>query len=195
MKAFFRSTFMQSLRVRFRRERITPRERVYLIIGGITLIGLLLYGSYSMAASYLDRMKALDRLIRQKQEALTSLNQIGREYAQIKNQFGSLDERIQKDQGQFSLLSFLESLAATADVRSRIAYMRPQATAQVDQYRESSVEMKIENVTLDQAIRFLSSIEQAPHVLKIKNLHMRTRYANPQFLDVTFLVSTYEKTG
>lgn len=195
MKSVFRSTFVQSLRVRFRRERITPRERIYLIIGGITLIGLLLYGFYSAAASYLDRMKALDRLIRQKQEALSSLNQIGREYAQIKKQFGSLDERIQKDRGQFSLLSFLESLAATAEVRSRIAYMRPQATAQVDQYRESSVEMKIEKVTLDQAIRFLSSIEQAPHVLKIKNLHMRTLYANPQFLDVTFLVSTYEKTG
>jgi Pilus assembly protein, PilO len=195
MKAFSRSTFVQTLLIRFRRERITSRERIYLIVAGITLIGLLVYGFYSAATSYLDRMKSLDRLIRQKGVALSTLNQIGREYAQIKTQFGSLDERIQKDQGKFSLLSFLESLAGTADVRSRITYMRPQATAQVDQYRESSVEMKIENVTLDQAIRFLSSIEQAPHVLKIKNLHMRTRYANPQFLDVTFLVSTYEKTG
>lgn len=195
MNAFPRSTFVQTLLVRFRRDRITSRERIYLIIGGMTLLGLLLYGIYSGATSYLDRMKGLDRLVRQKEEALSTLNQIGKEYAQIKNQFGSLDERIQKDQGKFSLLSFLELLAGTAEVRSRIAYMRPQATTQVDQYRETSVEMKIENVTLDQAVRFLSSIEQAPHVLKIKNLHMRTRYANPQFLDVTFLVSTYEKAG
>lgn len=195
MNAFPRSTFVQTLLVRFRRDRITSRERIYLIIGGMTLLGLLLYGIYSGATSYLDRMKGLDRLVRQKERALSTLNQIGKEYAQIKNQFGSLDERIQKDQGKFSLLSFLESLAGTAEVRSRIAYMRPQATTQVDQYRETSVEMKIENVTLDQAVRFLSSIEQAPHVLKIKNLHMRTRYANPQFLDVTFLVSTYEKAG
>ncbi len=195
MNPLLRLAFVQTLLARFRREGITSRERLYLIIGGITLVGLLLYGVYSTAALYLDRMKGLDRLIHQKEEALTTLDQIRREYVQIKNQTGSLDERIQKDQGRFSLLSFLESLAGTADVRSRIAYMRPQTMAMVDQYRETSVEMKIENVTLDQAVRFLSSIEQAPHVLKIKNLHFRTRYANPQFLDVTFLVSTYEKPG
>jgi Tfp pilus assembly protein PilO len=195
MNAFFRSAFIQSLLARFKRDGITSRERLYLIIGGVSLIGLLIYGVYSAAGSYLDRMKGLDRLIRQKQEALTTLDQIQREYVRIKRQVGSLDERIQKDQGQFSLLSFLESLAGTADVRTRIAYMRPQAAVPMDPYREISVEMKIENVTLDQAVRFLSAIEQAPHVLKIKNLHFRTRYANPQFLDVTFLVSTYEKAG
>jgi len=195
MNPLLRSAFVQTLLARFRREGITSRERLYLIIGGITLIGLLLYGVYSAAALYLDRMKGLERLTRQKEEALTTLDQIRRDYVRIKSQTESLDQRIQNDQGKFSLLSFLESLAGTADVRSRIAYMRPQTAAMVDQYRETSVEMKIENVTLDQAVRFLSSIEQAPHVLKIKNLHFRTRYANPQFLDVTFLVSTYEKAG
>ncbi|MBI3812415.1 MAG: hypothetical protein HY283_09470 [Nitrospirae bacterium] len=195
MNPLLRSAFVQTLLARFRREGITSRERLYLIIGGVTLVGLLLYGVYSTAALYLDRMKGLDRLIHQKEEALVTLGQINREYIQIKSQTGALDQRIQNDQGKFSLLSFLESLAGTADVRSRIAYMRPQTMAMVDQYRETSVEMKIENVTLDQAVRFLSSIEQAPHVLKIKNLHFHTRYANPQFLDVTFLVSTYEKPG
>jgi len=195
MKSIFQSAYIKSLLVRFRPEGITSRERMYLIIGGVSLIGLLIYGVYTAAGSYLDRMKGLDRLIRQKQEALTTLSQIQQEYVRIKQQVGSLDERIQKDQGRFSLLSFLESLAGTADVRSRIAYMRPQAVVPMDPYREISVEMKIENVTLDQAVRFLSAIEQAPHVIKIKNLHFRTRYANPQFLDVTFLVSTYEKAG
>jgi Tfp pilus assembly protein PilO len=195
MNAFFQTAFVQQLLVRLRRDRITPRERIYLIIAGVTLIGLLFYGIYSAALSYLDGVKGLDRLIRQKEEALATLGQFRREYVQIKSQVGSLDERIKKDQGNFSLLSFLESLAGTTDVRSKIAYMRPQAAVPVDQYREVSVEMKIENVTLDQAVRYLSAIEQAPHVLKIKNLHFRTRFANQQYLDVTFLVSTYEKSG
>jgi Tfp pilus assembly protein PilO len=195
MRLSFQTPFVKKILSRFQNEGISPRERVYLIVGATTLLGLLIYGGYSAAASYIDRMNTLDRLIRQKEESQSTLNQIGAEYAQIKGRIGILDERIQNDQGKFSLLSFLESLAGTAQVRSRIAYMRPQAAVQMDQYRETSVEMKIENVTLDQAIRFLTSIEQAPHVLKIKNLHMRTRYANPQYLDVTFLVSTYEKTG
>jgi Tfp pilus assembly protein PilO len=195
MNGFFRMAFVQQLLARLRRDRITPRERIYLIIAGVTVIGLLFYGIYSAAASYLDRVKGLDRMIRQKEEALATLGQFRQEYVKVKSQVGSLDERIRKDQGNFSLLSFLESLAGTTDVRSKIAYMRPQAAVPVDQYREVSVEMKIENVTLDQAVRFLSAIEQAPHVLKIKNLHFRTRFANQQYLDVTFLVSTYEKSG
>jgi len=195
MSLSFPTPFLKNILSRFQHEGISPRERVYLIVGAATLLGLLIYGGYSVASSYFDRMNTLDRLIRQKQEARSTLNQIGVEYAQIKGQIGILDERIENDQGKFSLLSFLESLAGTAQVRSRIAYMRPQAVVPMDPYREISVEMKIENVTLDQAVRFLSAIEQAPHVIKIKNLHFRTRYANPQFLDVTFLVSTYEKAG
>ncbi|MBI3611236.1 MAG: type 4a pilus biogenesis protein PilO [Nitrospirae bacterium] len=187
--------FLQQVLARLGRDRITARERLYLMIGGVATGGILLYGILSTASWYGDRMRGLDRLIRQKEEALVTLDQVRKEYVRLKNQTGSLDERIRKDEGKFSLLSFLESLAGNADVRSKIAYMRPQSGVVVDRYRETSVEIKIENVTLDQAVKFLSSIEQAPHVLRVKNLHFRTRYANPQFLDVTFLVSTYERTG
>ena len=189
------NAFIRQLLARLGRDRLTRRERQYLLAGGMAAIGIILYGLFSAATLYLDRMKGLDRLIRQKEAALATLAQLRKEQVRLKTQIGSLDDRILADRGRFSLLSFLESTAGASGVRAQIAYMRPQAVVLTDRYRETSVEMKIENVSLDQAVRFLSAIEQAPHVLKIKNLHMKTRYANPQFLDVNFLVSTYEKTG
>ena len=187
--------FIQQVLARFHPDRLTRRERIYLMAAGVGVIGMGFYGTFSAVVSYQERMKGLDRLIRQKEAAIATLAQIQREYLLLKKQVGSLDERIEQDHGRFSILSFLESIAGSANVRSKIAYMRPQVGVVTDQYRETSVEMKIENVTLDQSVRFLSAIEEAPHVLRIKNLHFKRRYADPQYLDVTVLVSTYEKAG
>ena len=121
--------------------------------------------------------------------------EIGQEYLRLKGIFGTVDKQLEQDRGNFSVLSFLESLAGKSNVRSNIAYMRPQSPVVSGEYRETSVEIKIENVTLDQAVRFLSAIDKSPHVLKIKNLHFRTRYAEPDFLDVTVLLSAYEKAA
>ena len=190
MKDFFRKIFS-----RFRPERLTRRERLYLAVGGFAAIGILLFGVFSMITFYFDRMENLDRLIRQKQKAMTALAVIQKEYVQLNEQIGALENRIRQDQGRFSLLSFIESLAVRENVRSNIAHMRPQAGEVRNRYRENTVEIKIEKVTLERAIRFLSKIEKAPHVLKIRNLHFRRRYADPQFLDITFRVSSYEQVG
>lgn len=195
MKSLFPQAIVNKLLSGLRRDRLTRRERRVLIVGSLVGIGMLIYGLFASTVFYLDRMKGLDRLIRQKEQTLVELARIRTEYALLSRQMSTVDDRIRKDRGRFSLLSYLESLSNTTQIRTRIAYMRPQPGMATDQYRETSVEMKVENVTLDQAVRFLSSIEQAPHVLKIKNLHFKTRFANPQFLDVTFLVSTYEKAG
>lgn len=187
--------FLRKMISRFRPENLTRRERLYLVAGGVAAIGMVFFGLFSMMTSYRDRMENLDRLIRQKQEAMVELAVIQREYAKLNEQIGALENRISKDQGSFSLLSFIESLAVRENVRSNIAHMRPQTGETRNQYRENAVEIKIEKVTLERAIRFLTKIEKAPHVLKIRNLHFRRRYADPQFLDITFRVSSYEKIG
>ena len=37
------------------------------------------------------------------------------------------------------------------------------------------------------------TLEQSPHVLKIRRLHLKTRYSDPNYLDAVFLLSTYER--
>lgn len=187
--------FPKALIDRLKPDRFSQRERIYLLAAAVLTLGLVIYGVISGIFVYRDRMDNLDRLIGQKRQALEDLSRYRQEYTLLKGRIDSVDERIRRDEGQFSLLSFLESLAGSAQIRSRIAYMRPQAAVAKDQYREVSVEMKLENVTLDQAVKFLSAVEQAPHVVKIKNLHFRTRFANRQYLDITFLVSAFERAG
>ena len=180
---------------RIQTERLSRRERKYLMAAAALTAALLVYGIFSAASGYMSRMKSLDRLIAQKREAMAHLAQIREEHERLQKRVGDLNAQMQQDKGRFSLLSFLEAQSGAAGIRSQIAYMRPQAVVLAEPYRETSVEMKIDNLSLDQAVRFLSSIEQSPHVLRIKNLHFRTRYANPQYLDLNFLVSAYDLSG
>jgi Tfp pilus assembly protein PilO len=172
--------------------RLTRRERIVLGLGGVALLGFVLGGLASLAERYQERMKSLERLVQQKQQDRATLVRLREDYVGIRQQVRELEERIDRDRGSFSLLSFMETLADRQAVRSSITSMRPQPASELDDYRELGVEIKMENVTLEQVVRFLSSIETSPHLIRVKRMRMRTRFANPQFMDVTFLATTYE---
>jgi hypothetical protein len=55
------------------------------------------------------------------------------------------------------------------------------------------VEVKVENISLDQAVVFLDAIERSNYFLRIKRLNIRTRSTDSKKLDITFVVSSYEK--
>jgi general secretion pathway protein M len=69
--------------------------------------------------------------------------------------------------------------------------MTPALTTPGELFRESSVEMRLEGITLQQLTRYLFDIEQAPQLLRVRRMHIKPRPANPDLLDVTFQVSTF----
>ena len=70
-------------------------------------------------------------------------------------------------------------------------YMKPALAAPGELFRESSVEMRLEGIALQQLTRYLYDIERAPQLLRVRRLHIKPHPANPDLLDVTFQVSTF----
>jgi len=169
------------------------REKIILLAGGAIVAGFLLYSLFQLPFAYLQRMETLDRLIVQKEDGLKQLAELKTQYQKLNDRVSRIETRIAQDREGFSLLSYLEETATTVSIRSNIAYMRPQTMPQSGGYREMSVEVKVENAPLGQIVRFLTALEQSPHVLKIRRLHLKTRFADPNYLDAVFLLSTYEK--
>ena len=58
-------------------------------------------------------------------------------------------------------------------------------------YREESVEVKMEGVTLAQLIQYLHRVERSPQVLKIRRLQVNPTRENRQLLSVRFRVSVF----
>jgi hypothetical protein len=113
----------------------------------------------------------------------------------VSKEIDAIERRLPKE-SSFSPLSFLEENAAKNRIKGNIAFIRPLASQEhKSQYREVPVEVKVEKVTLAQIIPFLAALEKSNHRLRIKRLSMKTRFSNPDLMDVTFLVLSYEKVA
>ncbi len=170
--------------------RTSAREKW--MLGGGSIVALLLIAYFSLLDPTLQRMTQLEGLIPRKERAMHDLLQLKDLYQTASNDIKILEKRLPKE-GTFSPLSFLEENAAKNKIRNNIAFIRPLTPQTHKSYREVPVEVKVENVTLSQIIPFLTALENGPHRLRIKRLSMKTRFSNPDLMDVTFLALSYEK--
>ena len=175
--------------------RLSRRERLVLLVGGVVLIGFGLWGLSNLSQWYWDGRETLDRLIQQKLSDRVTLVRLHREYDLLKKGIDKFESRITRDKKGFSLLSYLESLSGKLAMRSHITHMRPQPPVDLDGYREISVEIKMEKISLKQIARLLSTIEESPHLIRIKRLRLRKQFSDPSMMNATFLATTYEPGG
>jgi len=168
--------------------RINPREKQMIVFGGCFVVALLIYAL--VVSPYLKAMELMDRRIARKSEELKEVLTLQQEYFRLKEKTKALENMVRSTPG-FSLLSFLENLATKNQVKGQIAYMKPVTTPARERYRESSVEMKLENITLKQLVDYLYGIEESKESIRIKRLNIMKK-RETAFLDVTLQASTFE---
>jgi len=172
--------------------RLSGREKW--MLGGGGLVAILLITYFTLVDPVLQRMDKLEKLIPRKQQALRELRVLKEEYKEVTQKIEVIEKGLPAESA-FSSLSFLEENAAKNRIRDNIAFIRPLSPQIKKPYREIPVEVKIENVDLVQIIPFLTAIEKAPQGLRIKRLAMKTRFSDPNKMDLTFLVLSYEKVA
>jgi len=172
------------------------RERFAIAIGGLA-VALMVFYWFGLSPA-LGRMKTLDRLVAQKEREVQEMKTLRATYLTKKAVMEEVNASLTQRGQDFAMLSFLEDLANKSGVKSNIIYMKPALSTAGELYRESSLEMKLDGITLPQLIQYLFEIERAPQLLRIRRLHLKPRAANPDALDATFQVSTFyllQKTG
>ena len=170
--------------------RLAFREK--LVVGLGAALGVTILAYTLIITPYMEKMRVLDRRISQKSLELKEISTLSQEYIGVKQRMEHMKEKARKRKGGFSLFSHLESLAGRTRIKGNIASMKPQSTPMGTDYKESSVEVKLESVTTRQLVDYLFGIEDSEAYVRIKRLHLKKRTDNPQYLDATFLVSTYE---
>jgi len=175
------------LRLRTAFDDLSERERILVSIVGALFVVLVIYFGVIQVSLGL-RSDAEQRLIQAEQQ-LGAMSRLREEFDDVNDRLTSVEQRIQAST-RGNLRTTLESLAQTSKVK--VESMEPQATPSNDRYRETKVEVELKEVTLEQATGYLHQIESSEQVLSVKSLRMRTRKDKPDFLDVTFTVSTFE---
>jgi general secretion pathway protein M len=177
-------TWLVRLRTFF--ANLSPRERIL-----VSCVGLLAAAMLAMAAVF-ELIAIGDRLDSRRaaaEQQLELMARLRREFDDVSVRLRSVEERIQGGQ-RGNLRTTLEGLAQRANVK--VESMEPQASPTHDRYRETKVEVGLREVTLAQVVSYLHEIERTPQPLSVKALRIRTRQEKPEFLDVTFTVSSFE---
>jgi hypothetical protein len=170
--------------------KLTPREKVFLL-AGIPLTVLILV--YVLLIEPMQERASLNlRLIPKKESEIARLGSLSDEYQALSGEIEAIEGRL-PGKGHFAPLSYLELIAKQNQVRENIVSIRSIPPAEQAPYFEVPMEVKMENMTLMRIVPFLNTIESSPYFLRIKRLNIKTRTSEPDKLDVTFVVSSYEK--
>jgi general secretion pathway protein M len=166
---------------------LETRERVLVSAVGLLLGLMLLYlivisPIVSAAGRGEERLASADT-------RLKLMQRLRRDYDDVKGRLADVEQRIQRG-AKSELRTTLEALAQQASVK--VESMEPQTSPAHPKYRETKVEVGLKNVTLAQTVHYLHQIDIAPQALSVKSLRIRTRPEQPELLDVTFTVSSFE---
>ena len=86
------------------------------------------------------------------------------------------------------LLTEIENISKKANLSSKVVSLKPQTGVQTESFKESIVEIRLENITLYDIVNYVYLLEQDS--LRIKKLYFKPRFDNPNLLNSTVLVAS-----
>jgi len=159
------------------------RDKKVLIFGGVAAALILLY---AIVLSPLTADLSLKReLIPKKERDLEEVKSLRAQYLDIQ-------QRLQQAQAAAAqrgpLLTDIENISKRANLSSKVVSLKPQEGVQTEGFKESIVEVRLENITLYDVVNYVYMIEK--DALRIKKLQFKPRFDNPKLLNATILVSS-----
>ena len=163
--------------------KLEPRDKKTLIIGG-AVAGIILF--YAFVFSPLTENLSRKRgLIPKKEKALAEMRVLSEQYIELQRRL----QQARAAAGQRGpLLTEIENISKRAALSGKIVSLKPQAGAQTEGFKESIVEIKLDNVTLYDIVNYVHLLEKAQ--LRIRKLAFKPRFDNPKLLNSTLLVSS-----
>jgi type II secretory pathway component PulM len=175
-------------------EGLAVRERVLVGVAGVGLVlTILFFGIISPLLGATER--AVERADAAERE-LALMQRMKRDWDGLHGRLDVVEGRIRDAREGQNLLTLLESLARQAGVKPNS--MEKRQSGESEQYEETKVEVSLKNVTLAQAVDYLSSIEAESQPLSVKSLRIKSRASGAaagstgDLLDVTFSVSAFK---
>ena len=165
------------------------REQVLVISVGVLV--LLLATFTFVIDPILARAANLDRRLATAGRQLAELQTLRSDYQRQKRVIDRIDTRLRRQQRNFAIFSYLEQVAGRTGVQDKIQSMNTVASPPNTEYKEDSVEVRMEGVALQQLVEYLHRVENSPQILRIKRLQIGPARENRQLLSVRLRISVF----
>jgi len=161
--------------------RLTKREK---LLAGTLLAFVAGWVLFAFAVKpAIERIETLNRVILEKQDQLRQLKVTSSEYIALRDNLKKLHTKVGSQQKDFKLLPFLESLIRKCGLQGSVATMKQRTAPLKQHYKQTVVEIQLENLAIDRLLKFLSEVESSKVLAKIKALHIQKNPTNKDLLD------------
>ncbi len=190
MASWFNNTFLRNIWQKSGIEKLSSRER-WVVFGGIGFVFCFAVLQL-VIIPVLDAQESLERSISRKKQELNQIRELQQEYYTLKSGEGTVQARIDQRESGFTLFTFLDRQATEAKVKKQIMYMKP-STVVGDELNEAMVEMKLQQITLNDLVGFLRLVESDENVVFIRRFSVQESGDKQGYFDSILQIVTFEK--
>jgi general secretion pathway protein M len=182
--------FYNHIRDRIQQVSTSKRDKRAVIVSVIAISAFIIFIIFQFLASGTERLtKKVDALnsdLVKIENLREQIEESTRQISQLSSSFKSGDE---------ALISVVEDILVNEQVDRgsfSIKDSNTSAPAIEDFYNEKSVEVEIRKIPLNKIVDLLYKVQAGRSLLKVSNLRIRTRFDNPDLIDVNFRISSFE---
>ena len=142
----------------------------------------------------LDRRTRLRKAIITKTEKLQEIHDRRAEYRALSRNTSTIEGQLKKRPKAFTLFSFIDRLAGKSQLKGNIAYMKPSTTnIKNSPMRLSTVEMKLNGLTMEQLAAFLNGVEDQSKAVWLRRITLSKGDKAKDLLNVVIQVETFQR--
>ena len=168
------------------------REKLAIAIAGGAIVVLL----FLQLAIFpvLDGRTRLRKAIIQNQSRLQEVQEKRAEYQSLSRTTSTIEARLNRRPKTFTLFSFIDRLAGRNQLKGNIAYMKPSTTnIKNSPMRLSTVEMKLNGLTMEQLTAFLNGVEDQNNAVWLRRMTISKGDKVDDLLNIVLQVETFQK--
>lgn len=170
---------------------VSSREKLFLTAGaGFVLVFFLFI---FLIEPVFSQRAGLEEKIAEKRTELAEMQRMSREYRTLEAGMAKAEQRFSNRDEDFTLFSYMDRLAGETGIKDNISYMKPGSSADEASGLEiSTVELKIQDVTLEQLASYLFHVETSESMVTVESLSVSREGGEDGLLSAVMKARTFE---
>jgi general secretion pathway protein M len=168
--------------------KLSPRERGLVSLAGLAVA---LFVAFLVVFKVQRAIAAREARIEQKTQDLAQVGKLAQGYRQVQAERTALEAKLKGPPVQ--LMSYVAQTGQRLGIE--VNDLRPSqsaATSASDKVVEDTVEVSLAKLDLPRLAQLLQELERGTGIVKVRRLAVRTRNDDPNAVDVTIVVATYQ---
>lgn len=172
---------------------LTKREKQIIAAGAVLLMLIVAFHFFVRPA--IRRVRTLRRVLSDKRQVLGELRAKSQEYNAISRELEKIRLEMGRQPEERKILSYVERVQKDCGLMQKALSMKPSTMMVNDVYEETTIEIKLQSITLEQLIQFLLKIESSELTIGIRTLDIKRGVRDSRLLDTTVKLVSLSPIG